>query len=113
MGRKVYGFHRVNLRPSVDPLTFERFALEQFLPALNALNAPGVEFHVLKADRGVRESEFIFMMVFDDVETRDRYFPQPDHPSDELIALIRPLQSLSQIWEGLSAREKTDYVQLD
>ena len=113
MADRVYGLHVVNLRPSVDAATFEQFALDQFLPALNALRAPGVEFHLLKADRGVREGELIFMLVFDGVETRDRYFPQPGRASEELIAMIQPLCSLSGVWEGLSTREKTDYVQLD
>lgn len=110
---RVYGFHVVRLRPTVDPHVFERFALDRFLPALHALRAPGVEFHLLRADRGHREGEFVFLMVFDDAETRDRYFPEPDRPSAELLELIRPLGALSETWEGLSAREKTDYVQLD
>jgi hypothetical protein len=51
-------------------------------------------------------------MIFDSVRTRDRYFPEETRASDELIALIQPLRELSEVWEGLSEREKTDWLQL-
>jgi hypothetical protein len=108
----VYGLHRVHLRPGVEPAEFERFTLVEFLPALRALHAPGVEFALLKAERGARAGEYQFMMVFDSVESRDRYFPEETRTSDELVALIEPLRALSEIWEGLSTREKTDWLRL-
>jgi hypothetical protein len=108
----VYGLHRVRLRPGVDPAEFERFALSEFLPALQALHAPGVEFALLKAERGVEAGAYQFLMVFDSVETRDRYFPEESRASGELLALIQPLRALSEVWERLSAREKTDWLRL-
>lgn len=113
MDAPVYGLHVVDLRPSVDEESFTRFALERFLPALRSLDAPGVEFHLLKADRGARRGELIFMMKFDSPGSRDRYFPSPGKPSAELVTMIQPLRHLSEIWERLSARAKTDYIQLD
>ena len=110
---KLFGIHIVELRPGVQAQDFEAFALQRFLPALKSLNAPGCEFHLLRADRGTRQGKYIFMMVFDRVETRDRYFPRADWASPELIQLIQPLQPLGEIWESLSTREKTDYIQLD
>jgi hypothetical protein len=109
---RVYGLHRVHLRPGVEREEFERFTVAEFLPALRALHAPGVEFALLKAERGPRAGEYQFMMVFDSVETRDRYFPEETRASEELVALIQPLRALSEIWEGLSAREKTDWLRL-
>ena len=108
----VYGLHRVRLRPGVDPEEFERFTLSEFLPALQALHAPGVQFALLKAERGADAGSYQFMMVFDSVETRDRYFPEEVRASDELIELIQPLAPLAEVWEGLSAREKTDWLRL-
>jgi hypothetical protein len=108
----VYGLHRVRLRPGVDPEEFERFALSEFLPALQALHVPGVQFALLKAERGAEAGEYQFMMVFDDIATRDRYFPEETRASDELIALIQPLRALSEVWEQLSSREKTDWLRL-
>ncbi len=109
----VYGVHMVELNPGVDTEDFEAFVLGKFLPALRNLKAPGVEFHLLKADRGERDGKYLFLMLFDSVETRDRYFPGHNRPSPELLALIKPLQSLSEKWDRLSARSKTDYVILD
>ena len=110
---RVYGLHRVHLRPGVEREEFERFTVAEFLPALRALHAPGVEFALLNAERGARAGEYQFMMVFDSVETRDRYFPEETRASEELVALIQPLRALSEIWEGLSAREKTDWLRLE
>ena len=109
---RVYGLHRVRLRAGVDPAEFERFTLSEFLPALQELRATGVEFALLKAERGSEAGEYQFMMVFDSIETRDRYFPEETRASDELIAVIQPLRSLSEVWEQLSAREKTDWLRL-
>jgi len=110
---KVFGIHILELRPGVKAWDFEDFALNKFLPELKSLNAPGCEFHLLRADRGARQDKYVFMMVFDRVETRDRFFPRVDWASPELIQLIQPLHSLGEIWESLSTREKTDYIQLD
>lgn len=109
---ELYGLHRVRLRDGVEPAEFERFALTEFIPALRRLGAAGVQFALLKAVRGVEAGEYQFMMVFDSVETRDRYFPEETRASAELIALVAPLRALSEVWEGMSAREKTDWVRL-
>lgn len=109
---KVYGLHFVELKPNVTGIEFEQFVLQQFLPALNALNVPGVMFQLLRADRGERDRKYLFMIAFDSVSTRDRYFPEHNRPSEELIRIIKPIQSLSERWEQLSVRHKTDYLTL-
>ena len=109
---RVYGLHRVRLRPGVAAEEFERFALTAFIPALQAVHADGVEFALLKGERGAQAGEYQFLMVFDSVETRDRYFPGETAVSEELVALVRPLHELSEVWEGLSEREKTDWLRL-
>jgi hypothetical protein len=109
---RVYGLHRVRLRPGVAADEFERFTLSAFLPALQELHADGVEFALLKGERGEQEGQYQFLMVFDSVEARDRYFPGETDVSDELIALIQPLHELSEVWERLSEREKTDWLRL-
>ena len=109
---RVYGLHRVRLRPGVDPAAFERFTLEDFLPALRALGVPGVEFALLYGARGREAGAYQFMMAFDSVATRDRYFPEETRASPELIELVQPMRALSEVWEQLSEREKTDWVLL-
>jgi hypothetical protein len=110
---RVLGLHMVELRAGVGGVEFESFVLEKFLPALSALDVPGVEFHLFKADRGARDKKFLFTISFESKEIRDRYFPGHNQPSEELLTLIHPLQGLSQVWEQLPEREKTDYIQLD
>lgn len=107
---KVYGIHIVELNAGVTPAEFERFVLEEFLPALPLDRTPGVTARLLRADRGDRIHQYLFMFEFDSVATRDRYFPEPQRISDELATLIAPLRELSATWTALSNRIKTDYV---
>lgn len=109
---KVFGVHVVELKPGTTPEFFERFVLEQFLPALPLDRTPGVRAYLLKADRGARANQFLWMFEFDSVEIRDRYFPEVLAISNELKALIEPLHDVAQIWERASTRTKTDYVVL-
>ncbi|HBY92930.1 MAG: hypothetical protein M5U01_14885 [Ardenticatenaceae bacterium] len=109
---RVFGIHVVELCPGVTAEEFERFVLETFLPALPVSQTPGVDIHLLKGDRGERAGKYIFMFEFDSIEARNRYFPAPGRPSEELKRLIEPLRPLSKKWEALSARAKTDYVVL-
>jgi hypothetical protein len=110
---RVFGIHEVELNPGVSEAEFEQFTLGKFLPALKNLQVPGVKFHLLKGDRGARAVKYLFLMIFDHVDLRDRYFPAPNQPSQELLQIIKPLEALSKIWDTLSFREKTDYIQLD
>jgi hypothetical protein len=110
---RVFGIHEVELNPDVGTSEFEKFTLEKFLPALEELQVPGVEFHLLHADRGKRVGKYLFLMIFDHDNIRDRYFPAHNQPSPELLEIIKPLQELSIIWDTLSVREKTDYKQLN
>lgn len=109
---KVFGIHVVELNAGTTPDFFERFVVEEFLPALPLRRTPGVKASLLRADRGARANQYLWMFEFDSVEIRDRYFPEPQKISDELKALIEPLHELAQIWDGASTRTKTDYVVL-
>jgi hypothetical protein len=82
------------------------------LPALPLNRTPGVKASLLKADRGARAGQYLWMFEFDSVEIRDRYFPGPQSISDELKKLIEPLREVAQIWDRASSRIKTDYVVL-
>lgn len=107
---KVYGIHVVELNRGVTPAAFEQFVVTRFLPALPFDKTPGVKASLLRADRGARLNEYVFLFEFDSVATRDRYFPEPQRVSEELLRLIAPLRELSEMWTALSTRTKTDYV---
>jgi hypothetical protein len=109
---KVFGIHIVELNEGVTAEFFERFVVEQFLPALPLKQTPGVKAYLLKADRGERQNKYVWMFEFDSIETRNRYFPAVNRISPELAKLIEPLRELSQVWTAASTRAKTDYIVL-
>jgi len=107
---KVYGIHVVELSEGITPEFFERFVAEQFLPSLPLDKTPGVRASLLKGDRGARAGQYVFLFEFDNVETRDRYFPEQLRISPELAELIAPLRAVAEVWDKASQRVKTDYI---
>jgi hypothetical protein len=62
----------------------------------------GVEFHLVKADKGPQAGKYVIVWVIDSVETRNRLFgapggPAPEHTDVEkaLIAKFSTLVSVS------------------
>ena len=109
---RVYGIHVVELNEGTSCEFFESFVTERFLPALPLNKTPGVRASLLKGDRGARANQYVFLFEFDDVETRNRYFPGELEISQELAELIAPLREVSEVWDAASRRTKTDYIVL-
>jgi hypothetical protein len=107
---KVYGIHVVELREGITPEFFEKFVTEQFLPALPLDKTPGVRASLLKGERGARIHQYVFLFEFDNIDTRNRYFPEPLRISQELAELIAPLRDVATVWDRASQRVKTDYL---
>lgn len=105
----IYGIHEVELREGVDPREFEEFAARVMLPALPMSELPGVTVRLLRGQRGVRAARYTVLYEFAEAAIRDRLFPDHEHPSEEMQRVLRPLVSLSERWEALSMRAKTDY----
>ena len=72
---KVISVQHLLFRPGVQPAAFEEF-LARALPAVAPW--PGMKSAVAKGDRGDRAGQYTLIFEFDDVATRNRYFPQPD-----------------------------------
>jgi hypothetical protein len=112
---RVYGLHMVELRPGKTPEAFERFVIDEYLPALaevfKALS--GIQVRLLRCNRGVDMGKYLFMFEFESEETRDRYFPAPETPGEELKRFIEPLRPLTTRWEAFSKRTKNDYVVIE
>jgi len=107
---KVYGVHVVELNEGITPEFFERFVIEEFLPALPLNRTPGVRASILKGERGARIGEYLFLFEFDSIEVRNRYFPEQFRISQELADLIAPLRRVSTVWDQATRRVKTDYI---
>jgi hypothetical protein len=109
---KVLGIHEIELRDDVKAEDFERFVIEEVLP-LGAL-LPGVKQHLLKGDRGNRYGKYVFLFEFASVESRNRFFPAPDQPSDEAKRYDDSVTALGDEWARfVSFHGPTDYVIVD
>jgi hypothetical protein len=101
----------IELRPGVDPGEFERFVAEEWY---RAWRWRGVRLRVLKGDRGARVGKYLLLMEFDDVATRDRYFPPPGGPSEATRRLLEAVGTVEKRRRALMGRGAwTDYVAVD
>lgn len=110
---RVFGLHTIHLHSTVQAEDFEKFVIEEYLPALPLSETPGMRIHLLKGDRGERVDKYMLMFEFDSLEMRNRYFPQPGQLSEELKSFVEPLRPLAMRWHAYSLRIKTDYVVLN
>lgn len=81
---KIIGIHHITLHPGVKLEDFTAF-LKRAVPAVEAW--PGVRTTILVADRGHYAGQLIHLLEFDDLATRDRYFPADGSPGDALPRL--------------------------
>jgi len=77
---KVFGIHRVTLRPGISGKQFEKFYHDKMA---SGTMYPGWKVHLLKADRGEHEGEYAVLFEMDSVQARDRYSPSPNKFSKE------------------------------
>lgn len=111
---KILSVQHLALRPGVQPEAFEQF-LDRAMPALTPW--PGMKSYVAKGDRGDRAGHYTLIFEFDDVATRNRYFPQADvlgpEAQQHLAAWLPFVTEWQQYatWAG-SPTVFTDYVVL-
>jgi hypothetical protein len=110
---KVYGLHTIQLKPGVDAAEFERFCIEEALPAYNRI--PGNVSHLIKGDRGEQVGQYLVLHEVESVERRDALFPGGEL-SEEVQRLIA---ETAAVWEKLdtfvvasSQPHFTDYVEV-
>lgn len=72
---KIISIQYLVLRPGVKAEEFEQF-VARTTPTI--IPWPGMRSYVAKGDRGDRDGKYALFFEFDDVETRNHYFPQPD-----------------------------------
>jgi len=93
MAKKVLGIRELDLNSGVSAEEFEQF-ITQVLPQLP--KGSGLKQYILKADRGDRNGKYLMVTEMDSVETRDRYWPNPDQPSEEGARLDTPAEVMEQ-----------------
>ena len=96
---KVFGMHLIALKPGVSAQAFESFVKDEF-GALVPLK--GMQAYVLKADRGDRKGQYLAMLEFDSVKTRNRYFPAPGQLSEEAKKVYASWAKILEKWAKLA-----------
>lgn len=71
---EVLGIHEVVLKPGVEPAELERFAAEEFEPAVRDL-FPGIRVRVYKGERGRAPGSYLVVYEVPSLRVRDYYFP--------------------------------------
>lgn len=78
----VMGIHHMILKEGVDRDEAERFLKEEYFPGWRDA-MPGSRVFMLEGERGAEAGTFAFFWVFEDLDARNRYFPDEDGPTDE------------------------------
>jgi hypothetical protein len=93
----VVGFHviSVDLSPNVTIDQWKTFALESYIPAINKEFKGDITMYLADRERGAEVNAMSMIWVITSMDTRDKYFPQPDVPSDLFNAKwakIKPIE---------------------
>ena len=78
----VMGLHHMVVKEGADRAAFEGFLREEFFPAWRDA-MPGSRVFMLEGERGAKAGTFAFLWVFEDLETRNRYWPEADESTEE------------------------------
>jgi hypothetical protein len=109
----ILGLHVLSIKPNPD-VTFNQYMdifTNKWVPKFEE-SFPGLKLFVLKGDRGENENSFGLLIIFDSVETRDKYWPKMDEPSElaqQCFEKLTPInQELSKLGTWSSVR--TDWL---
>jgi hypothetical protein len=98
-----------------EGMTFEQFEKlyqEEYIPSLEK-NFPGVEFHLLKGERGKRTGKYIEFVVFDSLEERNRWWPEKGKSSEAAKQAFDNMREIQdRMMKMVSSHTFTDYVVL-
>jgi len=111
---EVISIHDLQIRPGIDEKEFESFVMNEIAPLYNQMK--GQDLYLAKGDRGVRESQYAFIITFTSIEDRDRIYPYGEGFSEEFNQIM---EGKDAIWnkfysmaEGFDGYMFTDYVKV-
>ena len=109
---KVFGMHKVELKPGVDEKEFEDFVCNHVIPIYRVV--PGQTVHLIKGDRGLRAGKYMVLIELESAERRDHIYPSAGGVAEDVLQLVG---NVDPIWEKLLTYvesfpddEVTDYV---
>jgi len=90
-----FGYHKitVSLAQDVTMDQYLQFWTDQYFPEFVKL-MKGVEVLILVPHRAPLEDQFVYVYYFRSQRSRDRYWPEPDTPSDHTNAAMEQLKPL-------------------
>src|SRR5680860_654673 len=112
---RTYAVRLMTLKEGVNPIEFEKYALEKLDPAFR--NVPGGEAKVAKADRGTDKGIYLLIYFYDSKATRNHYYPEenaekvPDATLEMHSHIEKSIVGLYEFVEQEpTSLEYTDYV---
>ena len=108
--KAVFAIHQIELKANVNPSEFEKFVLTEVAPVYNQIK--GMQFSLVKGDRGSRVNKYAVMLSFDSIEDRNRIFPSKGESQEDW--------GDDEVWEKFGAMASglgeesffTDYVEI-
>ena len=109
---KVLGMHKLELKPGVDEKEFEDFVCNQILPLYRVV--PGQTIHLLKADRGERDGQYMVLIELESVARRDHIYPAEGGVAEDVQQLVGDVDPIFEKFftyvESFPDETVTDYV---
>ena len=112
---RVFGMHKVELKPGVNGMEFEDFICNEVIPIYDRV--PGQTVHLLKGDQGVRDGKYLVLIEIDSPEGRDQIYPPPEGRFAEDVQEL--VGDVGHIWDRLFSLVEefpdatyTDYVMM-
>ncbi|MFC2128643.1 hypothetical protein ACFLRR_02085 [Bacteroidota bacterium] len=91
---------------------FEKLYQDEYIPAVRK-TLPGTELCLLKGFKGERTGKYVEFLVFESLEERNRWFPEPRKASEEWKKAIGNMREIqSRMVKMVESNTYTDYIVL-
>jgi hypothetical protein len=110
--KRVIAIHQVELKENADSKAFETFVMDKIIPLYNQVDGQFV--YLVIGDRGIRTGKYAVVMIFTDLETRDRIYPPSGGISADFEKILEGSESLFDTYDEYTVGDPwvnhTDYI---
>ena len=93
---KVFGMHKLELKPGADERQFEDFFCNEVIPIYRVV--PGQTIQLFKGDRGERSGKYMMLIELESSERRDQIYPEEGKVAEDVEQLVG---NVDPLWEKL------------
>jgi len=109
------GFHvgTVDLGPDVSLNQWKKFAIDTYFPAVNKAYEGEVAMYLADGERGKFENYVGMFIVFESIEVRNKYIPEPGERSElgqSIWEKVKPIYDEKEKMGSFSREHYTDWV---